>query len=47
LVRYIHLNPLRARLVADYKNLGKFKYTGHSALRACNKITCAIQSSIL
>jgi putative transposase len=32
LVRYIHLNPLRARLVADYKNLGKFKYAGHSAL---------------
>ena len=32
LVRYIHLNLLRARLVADYKDLGKFKYAGHSAL---------------
>ena len=32
LVRYIHLNPLRAKLVADYKSLNKFRYAGHSAL---------------
>lgn len=32
LVRYIHLNPLRARLVADYKSLKGFGYSGHSAL---------------
>jgi len=32
LVRYIHLKPLRARLVADYKSLKKYKYAGHSAL---------------
>jgi len=32
LVRYIHLNPLRARLVADYKGLTGFRYGGHSTL---------------
>ena len=32
LVRYIHLNPLRAKLVADYKSLKGFSYGGHSAL---------------
>jgi putative transposase len=30
LIRCIHLNPLRAKLVADYESLGKFKYAGHS-----------------
>ena len=32
LVRYIHLNPLRARLVADYNSLKGFVYGGHCAL---------------
>ncbi len=32
LVRYIHLNPLRARLVPDYKSLKGFVYGGHCAL---------------
>jgi REP element-mobilizing transposase RayT len=32
LVRYIHLNPLRARLVADMKALGKNPYCGHGVL---------------
>jgi putative transposase len=32
LVRYIHLNPLRAKLVADYKSLKGFRYAGLSAL---------------
>jgi hypothetical protein len=32
LVRYIHLNPLRAKLVADYKSLRRFSYAGHCAL---------------
>ena len=32
LVRYIHLNPLRAKLVSDYKELGMFSYCGHSII---------------
>ena len=32
LVRYIHLNPLRAGLVQDYNRLSKYPYCGHSAL---------------
>jgi len=32
LVRYIHLNPLRAKLVANYKSLKGFRYAGHSGL---------------
>ena len=32
LVRYTHLNPLRAGLVADYRSLRKFAYGGHCAL---------------
>jgi hypothetical protein len=32
LTRYIHLNPLRARLVEDLKSLDKYKWAGHSAI---------------
>ena len=32
LVRYIHLNPLRADLVKNYENLARYKYCGHSAI---------------
>ena len=32
LVRYIHLNPLRAKQVPDLKNLARYPYCGHSAL---------------
>lgn len=32
LVRYIHLNPLRAGLVADFKALGRYPYCGHAAI---------------
>ncbi len=32
LVRYLHLNPLRANLVQDFKQLDTFPYTGHSAV---------------
>jgi hypothetical protein len=31
-VRYIHLNPLRARLVQDLDELASYPYGGHSAL---------------
>jgi hypothetical protein len=32
LVRYIHLNPLRKRLVPGMEELKKYPWTGHSAL---------------
>jgi hypothetical protein len=32
LVRYIHLNPLRAKVVKDLKGLRKYRLCGHSAL---------------
>lgn len=32
LVRYVHLNPLRAKLVSDIKELGDHPYSGHSVL---------------
>ena len=34
LVRYIHLNPLRAGLVPDIKTLDRYQYCGHSILMA-------------
>ena len=37
LVRYIHLNPLRARIVADLKELDTYSYCGHSALMGKKK----------
>ncbi len=32
LVAYIHLNPLRARMVSDLKDLAKYPYGGHSVV---------------
>ena len=32
LIRYIHLNPLRAKLVEDLKALDKYPWSGHSAI---------------
>ena len=32
LIRYIHLNPLRAKLVKNLKELDKYPWTGHSAI---------------
>ncbi len=32
LVRYIHLNPLRAKLVRNFGRLKHYRYSGHSAL---------------
>ena len=37
LVRYIHLNPLRAGLVANLESLDKWSYSGHSFLMGKNK----------
>ncbi len=32
LVRYIHLNPLRAGIVSELKHLNRYKYCGHAVL---------------
>ena len=37
LVRYIHLNPLRAKVVADLKGLDSYSYCGHSVLMGRKK----------
>jgi len=37
LIRYIHLNPLRAGLVKDLKELDKYPWTGHSAILSRRK----------
>jgi len=37
LVRYIHLNPLRARLVTTLEELDSYRYSGHSALMGKEK----------
>jgi len=39
LVRYIHLNPIRARLVEDVSDLGRFPYSGHTVLLGKRKNT--------
>jgi putative transposase len=38
LVRYIHLNPLRATLVSEYKGLAGYPYCGHGAIMGRRKI---------
>jgi putative transposase len=37
LVRYIHSNPLRAKIVDDLKDLDRYAYGGHSALMGKKK----------
>ena len=32
LLRYIHLNPLRAGIVPDYESLGLYRWSGHAAI---------------
>jgi REP element-mobilizing transposase RayT len=38
LVRYIHLNPIRAGFVSEYKKLSRYPYCGHSAIMGRRKI---------
>ena len=38
LTRYIHLNPLRAKIVADLTALDRYAFTGHAALMAKQKV---------
>ena len=40
LVRYIHLNPLRARLIKDFDLLKTYPYCGHSTLMGKVKREC-------
>lgn len=37
LVRYIHLNPLRSKLVSNLSELSRYPYSGHSALMGSKK----------
>jgi putative transposase len=37
LIRYIHLNPLRAKVVSDIKGLNRYPYSGHSVLTGKKK----------
>ncbi|MCG2788801.1 MAG: transposase, partial [Actinomycetia bacterium] len=37
LVRYIHLNPIRAGIVKDLKSLDRYTYTGHSIIMGKRK----------
>jgi putative transposase len=37
LVRYIHLNPLRAKIVTDIQGLNQYPYSGHRTLLGRNK----------
>jgi hypothetical protein len=32
LVRYLHLNPIRAKILADLRALDRYPWTGHSTL---------------
>jgi len=45
LIRYIHLNPLRAKLVQDLKELDKYPWTGHSAILGRRKNVLIPQQS--
>ena len=38
LVRYIHLNPLRAKLVPDYGSLAGYPYCGHGAIMGRKRV---------
>lgn len=38
LVRYIHLNPLRAKIVQKFEKLDKYRYCGHSVLLGNQKL---------
>ena len=43
LVRYIHLNPLRANLISDLKALDRYRWCGHSAIMG--KTLCEWQNT--
>ena len=47
LLRYIHLNPVRAKIVQDMKGLSKYKWSGHSVLLGNNEIKWQSTGEIL
>ena len=47
LVRYIHLNPLRAGIVEDLNALDRFRFAGHSVVRAKGKYPRLVQARSL
>lgn len=47
LVRYIHLNPLRAGIVADLKDLSLYPYTGYSALMGKERASLVAVEDVL
>lgn len=47
LVRYIHLNPVRAGLVLDSEELGKYPFSGHSVLIGSRKYVAQDVESVL
>lgn len=47
LVRYIHLNPLRARLVRDMDGLDGYRWSGHSALMGTQNMAAQDRDFVL
>jgi putative transposase len=47
LVRYLHLNPLRAQVVPDLRHLTRFPWTGYSALLGTAPRPCQDTQTIL
>jgi putative transposase len=48
LIRYIHLNPLRADMVKDLNELDSYPYSGHSAIMGrCTRQWQAVDSALL
>jgi putative transposase len=47
LVRYIHLNPLRVKLVADLRELERYPYCGHGAILGTSRNEWQDRDSVL
>ncbi|MCB4790430.1 MAG: transposase [Elusimicrobia bacterium] len=47
LVRYIHLNPLRAKIVKDMKGLSNYRWSGHSVIMGKTKAEWQSSGEIL
>ena len=47
LVRYLHLNPLRAKVVNDLNQLSRYQWSGHAALVGCHPAIWQDTSEVL